>query len=523
MTRDSNWRDKVGADFKSPFYKVENWIRGYDDKSGNLAFLRNFRSGFVALKNRQTDSARERNVTLWGHNQIEMDFFCNSQMSSSGEKAFLRPSIDQRGDEPSLVSPFVSSPSPFSIADSGMMLSDYGMRVLGLNALLQKIDRVIRRHIGQSWVPQEVAEHKARKDVVTKQLEGLGCPLDELSLKDLQDEFCASFAERFNGDYDHYGEICLLDLLSQVAADCMLCGSSLDGLDESNGVADIFEIFEYCRKMQTEELQREFDDIQPEFSESAESTLMRIRIRQLLESNFSAAMDGPDVLPILKMIIQQEIREAILDAAEPSVRLARFSDSLLQPLIDSSMRILSNNMSKFKAKAKAVFQHSILESYRGDPSELENLRENVFGTLYLDIKRALQEVVFECLLIPCFVGNIPPFVLKAFEGLSEVPPEDCADDRAAFEQRLITIDEIIAELESIDETPPGPEDDQAEPEHAVPATKPTQTSTKSGWVGVYPNEANPSAKGKPKQKDQLMRQRLSVLKANGSNMTADSE
>ena len=28
LTRDSNWRDKVGADFKSPFYKVENWYSG---------------------------------------------------------------------------------------------------------------------------------------------------------------------------------------------------------------------------------------------------------------------------------------------------------------------------------------------------------------------------------------------------------------------------------------------------------------------------------------------------------------
>jgi hypothetical protein len=198
------------------------------------------------------------------------------------------------------------------------------------------------------------------------------------------------------------------------------------------------------------------------------------------------------------------------------VWLVRFNDSLLQPLIDSSMRILSSNMPEFKAKAKAVFQHCILESYRDpfDPFNLEDHRENVFGTLYLDIKRALQEVVFQHLLIPCFVGKIPPFVLEAFENMSEVPPEDCADERAAMQQRLITIDEIIAELKSIDETPPGPEDDEAEPERAVTAAKPAQTSSKSAAGGAV----NPAAKV-----SQTLRQRLSVLKANGSNMTADSE
>jgi hypothetical protein len=521
LTRDSNWRDKVGADFKSPFYKVENWIRGYDDKSGNLAFLRNFRSGFVALKNRQTDSAREQNVTLWGHNQIEMDFFCNSQMSSCGEKAFLRPNIDPRCDE-SLASTLVSSPNPFltpalSKSDSGMMLSDYGIRVLGLNALLQKIDRVIRRHIGQQWVPQEVAEHEARKNVVTAHLEGLGCPPDELCLEDLQAEFCASFAEKIKTVGD--GDICLLDFLSQITADCMLCGSSSDGefmfeCDDRVGAAT--DHFEDCQILQAEELQKEFDDIAPE-SSSVQSTLMRIRIRQLLERNFSAAMDAPDALPVLKKAIQEEIREALLDAVELPVRLVRFSDSLLQPLIDSSMRILSSNMPEFKAKAKAVFQHCILESYRDpfDPFNLEDLRENVFGTLYLDIKRALQEVVFQHLLIPCFVGKIAPFVLEAFENMSEVPTEDCADDRAAFQQRLITIDEIIAELKSIDETPPGPEDDKAEPEQAVTATKPAQISSKS----AAGDAVNPAAK----VESQLMKQRLSVLKANGSNMTAVSE
>jgi hypothetical protein len=291
LTRDSNWRDKVGADFKSPFYKVENWIRGYDDKSGNLAFLRNFRSGFVALKNRQTDSAREQNVTLWGHNQIEMDFFCNSQMSFCGEKAFLRPHIDPRCDE-SLASTPVSSPNPFSTpalskSDSGMVLSDYGIRVLGLNALLQKIDRVIRRHIGQSWVPAEVAEHESRKNVVTAHLEGLGCPPDELCLEDLQAEFCASFAETIKtvGDRDT-----LLDFLSQITADCMLCGSSSDGefmfeCDDRVGAAT--DHFEDCQILQAEELRKEFDDFAPE-SSSVQSTLMRMRIRQLLERNFSA-------------------------------------------------------------------------------------------------------------------------------------------------------------------------------------------------------------------------------------------
>jgi hypothetical protein len=177
---------------------------------------------------------------------------------------------------------------------------------------------------------------------------------------------------------------------------------------------------------------------------------------------------------------------------------------------------LSSNMPEFKAKAKAVFQHCILESYRDpfDPFNLDDHLENVFGTLYLDTKRALQEVVFQHLLIPCFVGKVPPFVLEAFENMSEIPPEDCADDRAAFQQRLITIDEIIAELESIDETPPGPETDEAEPERAVAATKPAQTSSTSAAGGAV----------KAKVGIKLMPcMRLSVLKANGSNMTADSE
>jgi hypothetical protein len=146
---------------------------------------------------------------------------------------------------------------------------------------------------------------------------------------------------------------------------------------------------------------------------------------------------------------------------------------------------------------------------------LEDLRENVFGTLYLDIKRALQEVVFQHLLVPCFVGKIAPFVLEAFKKMSKVPPENCADDRAALQQRLITIDEIIAELESIDETPPGPEDDKAEPELAITASKPAHISSKS----AARDAVNPAAK----VESQLMRQSFSVLKANGSNMTAVSE
>jgi hypothetical protein len=84
-----------------------------------------------------------------------------------------------------------------------------------------------------------------------------------------------------------------------------------------------------------------------------------------------------------------------------------------------------------------------------------------------------------------------------------------------LQQRLITIDEIIAELESIDETPPSPEDDKAEPELAITASKPAHTSSKS----AAGDAVNPVAK----VESQLMRQSLSVLKANGSNMTAVSE
>ncbi len=64
----------------------------------------------------------------------------------------------------------------------------------------------------------------------------------------------------------------------------------------------------------------------------------------------------------------------------------------------------------------------------------------------------------------------------------------------------------------------GLEDDKAEPERAVTATKLAQTSSKSAAGGAV----NPAAKVGSKLMP-CMGQRLSVLKANGSNMTADSE
>jgi hypothetical protein len=473
LTRDANWKDKVGANFNSPFYKVENWIRGFDDKSGNLAFLRNFRSGFVALKNRQTDSVREQSVTLTAHNQIEMDFFCNSQMSSTGEKAFLRPKIDSGDDDLSFLPPSsLSSPNPFltpALSDSHtvMTLSDYGMRVLGLNALLQKIDRVIRRHIGKSWVPQEVAEHQSRKRVVTEHLQCMGCPPDQLAVEDLQLQFCESFFGRLSEYEDE--ENSLLGFLADLAADCLLCGSLEDGLfslttSRSERAAIAAEFFQTRQSQQSNDFQEELDCAELKLF-GAESAYMRMRVRRLLERNFAATMDAPDELAALglKTAIEHEIRETLLDSDNPPVRLVRFSESLSWPLLDSCMRILNYDMSAFKAQARAVFQHCTLESYR-DPYDPDEIRDNLFGTLYCDIKRALKEVVFEYLLIPCFVGKVPPFARNAFANVLEVPLEDCAEERSALEQRLMTIDEVIAELESIDDAPPGAEDDAAEAE-----------------------------------------------------------
>ena len=397
-----------------------------------------------------------------------------------------------------------------------MTLSDYGLRVLGLDALLQKIDRVIRRHIGKSWVPQEVAEHRSRKLAVSMHLESLGCPLDELAVEELHDDFCESFVNRCSEFEDT-----LLDFLANLASDCMLCGSiyledrfSLSTC-HSDRVEAAAEYFANRQIQQVEDFQEELDEFDPELS-GATSAFMRSRIRRLLERNFAAAMDAPDVLSALGFttVIEQEIRETLLESRQLPVRLMRFYDSLSRPLIDSSMRILGCNLAAFKAQAQAVFQHCILESYRVpfDPLLAEEIQDNVFGTLYLDIKRALSEVVLEHLLIPCFVGKVPPFAREAFENVTEVPPENCAQERAAFVQRLMTIDEIIAELESIDDAPPGAEEDagEAELESASAAKAAPVRTSQTGAPSVKSRAAAP---GSPEY-------RRRPLSSNGSNVAA---
>jgi hypothetical protein len=296
----------------------------------------------------------------------------------------------------------------------------------------------------------------------------MGCPPDQLAVEDLQLEFCRSFADNCQSGMGLVSQkIDLLQFMADLAADCMLCGSFEEHLfssttSRSERVEIAAKFFDSRRIKQNHDFQEELDSAELQRL-GAKSAYMRMRIRRLLERNFAATMDAPDELAALgfKTVIDHEIRETFLFSEHLPVRLVRFRESLVGPLIDSCSSIMSYDISVFKEHARTVFQHCILESFR-DPYDPEVDPCDAFGTLYCDIRLALTEVVFEHLLVPCFVGKVPPFVRNAFSKVLEVPPEDCSEQRSVFKQRLATIDEIIAELQSIDDAPPGEEDDAVE-------------------------------------------------------------
>jgi hypothetical protein len=156
---DSQWEE---CEQSSPCYRVEQWLSQCDtDGSGAHSTERELRSmfkaGFVALVNRSQTNLRTRNHSLEEALEHEMNWFVTkSGMTKFGAMSQATGDIEAAGGRVKT------------------KLNEQGKHKLGLPALVDKIDHMIRRFMSEDYIPREISKHQAQAEAKRVELEALG-------------------------------------------------------------------------------------------------------------------------------------------------------------------------------------------------------------------------------------------------------------------------------------------------------------------------------------------------------------
>jgi hypothetical protein len=147
----------------SPCYKVEELLYHCDtDGTGDSTEreLRSiFKAGFVALVNRSQTNHRTRNHSLEEALEHEMNWF----VTKSGMTKFGAISQETGHVE---------------AAGESRTLNEQGAGKLGLPALVDKIDKVIRHFMSEEYIPEEIKKQQVKAEAKRTELEALGIKPD---------------------------------------------------------------------------------------------------------------------------------------------------------------------------------------------------------------------------------------------------------------------------------------------------------------------------------------------------------
>jgi hypothetical protein len=148
----------------SPCYRVEQLLSQCDTDGAGAhsteSELRSmFKAGFVALVNRSQTNLRTRNHSLDDALEHEMNWFVTkSGMTKFGAISQETGHVEAAGET--------------------RTLNEQGAGKLGLPALVDKIDKVIRHFMSEEYIPEEIKKQQVKAETKRTELEALGIKPD---------------------------------------------------------------------------------------------------------------------------------------------------------------------------------------------------------------------------------------------------------------------------------------------------------------------------------------------------------
>lgn len=159
---DLDWEEEDCAE--GSMWKLEARLRQEGDAKG----VDGLESGCVAVVNRNTRK-KGAVASLEAQQDQEEMWFRGSTMSQ------------QRSDHKNLLEP----PDAGSTHPLLPQISTFGRAHLGLAALMDKIDKIFRKHLDQEYVPKKIQDQQTRKDELQQRLVSMGKNPEDLQLDDL--------------------------------------------------------------------------------------------------------------------------------------------------------------------------------------------------------------------------------------------------------------------------------------------------------------------------------------------------
>lgn len=263
---------------------------------------------------------------------------------------------------------------------------------LGLDALVQKIDSVICEHLGKEWVPKKLTELTQKREELVLRLEKLGTNPKYLNLDQLWKAAEASLVSA--GFLQKMAIVCEDQMGKMLPSPLVNDGSSIDHMTK----------------------QLEYRNV----------------VINLLESG--------SLFAIIKAQLKTEARSCLdFHDKTDTIKLPRFT-SLINALEEALDDIVNLHREAFVSETCKVAASFFSATFEKD----DYLRRD---KLKFPLIQSMLETLVRPLVANHSTGQTFPFLRK--DMLTEMPEENCAAERARYENHLAQLDEIEKRYNSI--------------------------------------------------------------------------
>jgi len=263
-----------------------------------------------------------------------------------------------------------------------------GASDVGIVSVIQRLDRLFHKFLGEDYVPKKREELNTRKATCMKQLELLGADPATLPMPDVQTHFNQAIS----------------NTLKQGAADT-ICNVICEGFR-----ADL-----------------------PDFDTPFDNRFARVAATKTLRNHFISVLQHDKVVDLAEENMKMSVRHVFESDTEGRICLCRFG-KLRGEVEHGVADHIRSQSEKFVTDAVATLLNLCSASRGGEPIAVDRVCE------------AMADCAVEHFLLPCSEDFFPSSEMPKSQ---QFLTEDCANERAEYLEELVQIDLGLAALDRI--------------------------------------------------------------------------